>query len=45
MEHQVNYNGTFYAAKYLIPLLLKTTDGAKGFIGINTGACELKSLR
>lgn len=36
----VNYAGTFYAAKHLIPLLLKTDNGAKAFIGINTGACE-----
>lgn len=33
------------AAKYLIPLLLKTTDGAKAFIGINTGACEVNIHR
>lgn len=36
-----NYAGTFYAAKFLVPLLLKTEDGAKAFIGINTGACKL----
>lgn len=40
MASDVNYVGTFYAAKYLIPLLLKTEKGAKAFVGINTGACE-----
>lgn len=39
----VNYVGTFYAAKFLIPLLLKSENGAKAFIGINTGACEYQS--
>ena len=38
MDMDVNYAGTFYAAKYHIPLLLNTEGGAKDFIGINTGA-------
>lgn len=42
MAMDVNYVGTFYAAKYLIPLLLGTADGTKAFIGINTAACELQ---
>ncbi|WPV13920.1 Mannan endo-1,6-alpha-mannosidase DCW1 [Fulvia fulva] len=32
----VNYVGTFLCAKYLIPLLLSTPDGAKAFIGVNS---------
>lgn len=32
----VNYTGTFLCAKYLIPLLLGTDDGAKAFIGVSS---------
>lgn len=32
----VNYVGTFHVAKYFIPLLLATKDGAKAFIAVNT---------
>lgn len=32
----VNYVGTFLCAKYLIPHLLATPDGAKAFIGVST---------
>lgn len=32
----VNYIGTFLSAKYLIPLLLETKDGAKAFIGVSS---------
>ncbi|EME46271.1 hypothetical protein DOTSEDRAFT_126178 [Dothistroma septosporum NZE10] len=32
----VNYVGTFLCAKYLIPILLKTKDGAKTFIGVSS---------
>lgn len=40
VDMDVNYAGTFYAAKHLVPLLLRTEGGAKAFVGINTGACE-----
>ncbi|GAB1737113.1 hypothetical protein NU219Hw_g796t1 [Hortaea werneckii] len=32
----VNYVGTFLCAKYLIPILMATSDGAKGFIGVSS---------
>jgi len=32
----VNYVGTFLCAKYLIPQLLETKDGAKAFMAVNT---------
>lgn len=32
----VNYFGTFLCAKYLIPILMATSDGAKGFIGVSS---------
>ena len=34
----VNYVGTFYCAKFLIPLLLNTSDGKKTFIGVSSMA-------
>ncbi|KAF7197766.1 Short chain dehydrogenase citE [Pseudocercospora fuligena] len=37
----VNYVGTFHCAKYLIPLLLSTRDGAKAFIGVSSFAAFL----
>ncbi|GIZ42112.1 hypothetical protein CKM354_000539200 [Cercospora kikuchii] len=37
----VNYIGTFYCAKFLIPLLLNTSDGAKLFIGVSSLASIL----
>ena len=37
----VNYVGTFLSAKYLVPLLLETSDGAKAFIGVSSLAALL----
>ncbi|KAK4892862.1 hypothetical protein LTR27_008776 [Elasticomyces elasticus] len=34
----VNYVGTFLCAKYLIPLLLATTNGAKSFVAVSSMA-------
>ncbi|KAI6861972.1 hypothetical protein KC338_g6393 [Hortaea werneckii] len=32
----VNYFGTFLCAKYLIPILMATSEGAKGFIAVSS---------
>lgn len=37
----VNYVGTFLCAKYLIPLLLETKDGAKAFVAVSSMAALL----
>lgn len=37
----VNYTGTYYAAKYFTSLLLKSENGAKAFIAINSLAALL----
>lgn len=34
----VNYVGTFHCAKYLIPLLLETENGAKAFVAVSSFA-------
>ncbi|KXS97346.1 hypothetical protein AC578_10747 [Pseudocercospora eumusae] len=37
----VNYVGTFYCAKFLIPVLLGTADGGKAFLGVSSFAAFL----
>lgn len=38
---EVNTLGTYYCARYLIPLLLESADGAKAFIQIGSLAANL----